>query len=205
MSSWFQVSAGITSTHFPASWTVHFFQRSVGTSQNRSLPGQSTGSQRSYCKAAVPCRENTHNWYEPTNRMVWPPSWLTHPKTGAVSLEVFFDRKWSDFLLRQCLQEVATQIEKVHFVLSPADDGGEIVVAARVGINVCLHVDAALAGVVNQGDDLVHMAPVFLVRDLDVDHVHRHAGICTSNRSTCRRSARGCGKRHLRPGGRRRT
>jgi hypothetical protein len=59
--------------------------------------------------------------------MVWPPSWLTHPKTGAASLDVFFGRKWSDFLLRQCLQEVATQIEKVHFVLSPGDDGGEIV------------------------------------------------------------------------------
>lgn len=124
MSSWFKVPAGITSTHFPASWTVHFFQRSVGTSQNRSLPGQSSGSQRSYCEVALPCRENTHKGYD---RIILPLSWLTHPKTGAASLEVFFGRKWSDFLLRQCLQEVTTQIEKVHFVLSPGDDGSEIV------------------------------------------------------------------------------
>lgn len=50
-----------------------------------------------------------------------------HPKTGAASLEIFFGKKWSDPFLRQCLQEVATQIEKVHLVLSPGDDGGEIV------------------------------------------------------------------------------
>lgn len=50
-----------------------------------------------------------------------------HPKTGAANLEIFFGKKWSDPHLRQCLQEVATQIEKVHLVLSPGDDGGEIV------------------------------------------------------------------------------
>ena len=44
------------------------------------------------------------------------------------------------------------------------------------GIDVGLHVHAALAGRLDQRDDLVHPAPELLVGDLEVDDVHRHAG-----------------------------
>ena len=62
------------------------------------------------------------------------------------------------------------------FVGPGRNDAGQVVVAARVGIDVGLHVDAALAGVVDQRHDLVHAAPELLVGDLDVDDVHRDAG-----------------------------
>ncbi len=51
-------------------------------------------------------------------------------------------------------------------------DAGEVIVATRVRVNIGLHVDAVLAGVVDQLDDLVHAAPVQLVGNLDVEDLH---------------------------------
>ena len=52
------------------------------------------------------------------------------------------------------------------------DDARQIVVAARVGIDVGLHVHAALASRLDQGDQFVHAAPQFLIGDLEVNHIH---------------------------------
>ena len=62
----------INNWHYHPEIELLFIQRSVGTSQNRSLPGQSTGSQRSCREVALRCRENTQKGYEPTNRIVSP-------------------------------------------------------------------------------------------------------------------------------------
>lgn len=46
---------------------------------------------------------------------------------GAARLRAFFAKKWSDGRLQKYLNDVAIQIEQVRFVLSPGDDGGDIV------------------------------------------------------------------------------
>ena len=48
--------------------------------------------------------------------------------------------------------------------------------AARVGIEVRLNVEALLASRVDEADDLVHPAPAALVGDLDVQDLDRDAG-----------------------------
>lgn len=47
--------------------------------------------------------------------------------TDAASLRSFFANGWSNELLQKYLNDVEIQIEKVRFVLSPGDDGGDIV------------------------------------------------------------------------------
>ena len=53
------------------------------------------------------------------------------------------------------------------------DDAAEIVVAAGIRIDVGLHVHAPAPRLLDQREDLAHLAPVFFVRDLHVDDVHR--------------------------------
>src|SRR5262249_45067187 len=55
-------------------------------------------------------------------------------------------------------------------------DAGQVVVAARVRIDVGADIDPALAGRVDQLDDLAHAPPVGPVGDLDVQDLHGHAG-----------------------------
>ena len=60
------------------------------------------------------------------------------------------------------------------FVRPGRNDAGEIVIAAGVRINIRLHIHPAPSRVFNQRHDLLHAAPIFLVRDLQMQDVHRH-------------------------------
>src|SRR5262249_4156167 len=62
------------------------------------------------------------------------------------------------------------------FVGPGGNDRGEVVVAARVWVEVGADVDAVFAGIVHQLDDFVHAPPILLVRDLDVDDLDGDAG-----------------------------
>ncbi len=72
--------------------------------------------------------------------------------------------------------ETFQQLGSTALVGPRRDDAGQVVAAARVRIDVGLHVDAALAGRLDQRDHFNHAAPVLLVRNLEVDDVNGDVG-----------------------------
>ena len=56
------------------------------------------------------------------------------------------------------------------------DDTDQVIIAARVRIDIGLNVDPLAPRLVDQCDDLVHAMPERLVGDLDVDDVDGNAG-----------------------------
>ena len=62
------------------------------------------------------------------------------------------------------------------FVCPGRNDADQVVVAARVGIDVGLDVHARSAGLIDQGDDFRHPPPERLIGDLQVDDVDGNLG-----------------------------
>src|SRR5215471_18634056 len=90
---------------------------------------------------------------------------------GDAALDVLLEL---DPLLR--VLEAGEQLRRAALVRPRRDDARQVVVTARVGVDVRADVDAALAGAVDQLDDLAHPPPIALIGDLDMEDFHRDAG-----------------------------
>ena len=53
------------------------------------------------------------------------------------------------------------------------NDAGEIIIATCVGIHIRLHVHAAAARIFDECDNLPHASPILLIRDLEMQNIHR--------------------------------
>src|SRR5262249_15493182 len=95
---------------------------------------------------------------------------------GDAAADVFFHS-----LAFLCVFEAGEHLRFAAFVGPGRDNAGEIIVAASIGVDVGLHVDAAAASGFDQLDDFLHAAPVFLIGDFDVDNIDRNVGSLTNS------------------------